>query len=80
MPPAHILNAPTGLMKDLGYGRDYAYDHNDPDGFSGQDGFPEDMERQRFYTPVERGYEREIAKRLAWWGKLRAEKAKGDSS
>ena len=80
MPPAHILNAPTGLMKDLGYGRDYAYDHDDPDGFSGQDGFPEDMERQRFYTPVERGYEREIAKRLAWWDRLRAEKAKGDSS
>ena len=80
MPPAHILNAPTGLMKDLGYGRDYAYDHDDPDGFSGQDGFPDDMARQRFYTPVERGYEREIAKRLAWWDRLRAEKAKGDSS
>ena len=80
MPPAHILNAPTGLMKDLGYGRDYAYDHDDPDGFSGQDGFPEDMERQRFYTPVERGYEREIAKRLAWWDRLRVEKAEGDSS
>ena len=79
MPPAHILNAPTGLMKDLGYGLDYAYDHDDPDGFSGQDGFPEDMERQRFYTPVERGYEREIAKRLAWWDRLRNEKAKGDS-
>jgi putative ATPase len=80
MPPAHILNAPTGLMKDLGYGRDYAYDHDDPDRFSGQGGFPEDMERQRFYTPVERGYEREIAKRLAWWDRLRAEKAKGGAS
>ena len=80
MPPAHFLNAPTGLMKDLGYGRDYAYDHDDPNGFSGQDGFPEDMERQRFYTPVERGYEREIAKRLAWWDRLRTEKAKGVSS
>ena len=79
MPPAHILNAPTGLMKDLGYGWDYAYDHDDPDGFSGQDGFPDDMARQRFYTPVERGYEREIAKRLAWWDRLRTEKAKGDS-
>ena len=80
MPPAHILNAPTGLMKDLGYGRDYAYDHDDPDGFSGQDGFPDDMERQRFYTPVARGYEREVAKRLAYWDKLRAEKAKERSS
>ena len=78
MPPAHILNAPTKMMKDLGYGRDYAYDHDDPDGFSGQNGFPDDMERQRFYTPVERGYEREIAKRLAWWDKLRAEKAGGE--
>ena len=80
MPPAYILNAPTGLMKDLGYRRDYAYDHDDPDGFSGQNGFPKDMERQRFYTPVERGYEREIAKRLAWWDRLRTEKAKGDVS
>ena len=77
MPPAHILNAPTRLMKDLGYGRDYAYDHDDPDGFSGQDGFPDGMDRQRFYRPVERGYEREVAKRLAYWDKLRADKAKG---
>jgi putative ATPase len=77
MPPAHILNAPTRLMKDLGYGRDYAYDHDDPDGFSRQDGFPDGMDRQRFYRPVERGYEREVAKRLAYWGKLRADKAKG---
>ena len=77
MPPAHILNAPTRLMKDLGYGRDYAYDHDDPDGFSRQDGFPDGMDRQRFYRPVERGYEREVAKRLAYWDKLRADKAKG---
>ena len=77
MPPAHILNAPTGLMKDLGYGKDYAYDHDDPDGFAGQNGFPDGMQRQRFYTPVERGYEREIGKRLAYWNRLRAEKSGG---
>ena len=77
MPPAHILNAPTGLMKDLGYGKDYAYDHDDPDGFAGQKGFPDGMQRQRFYTPVERGYEREIGKRLAYWDRLRAEKSGG---
>ena len=76
-PPAHILNAPTSLMKDLGYGSNYAYDHNDPDGFSGQNGFPDGMDRQRFYAPVERGYEREIARRLAYWDRLRAEKAGG---
>jgi putative ATPase len=74
MPPAHILNAPTKLMKDIGYGADYAYDHDDPDGFSGQNGFPDEMPRQRFYAPMERGYEREIAKRLAYWDRLRAEK------
>ena len=77
MPPAHILNAPTGLMKDLGYGKDYAYDHDDPDGFAGQNGFPDGMQRQRFYTPVERGYEREIGKRLAYWDRLRADKSGG---
>ena len=78
-PPAHILNAPTSLMKDLGYGSNYAYDHDDPDGFAGQNGFPDGMERQRFYAPVERGYEREIARRLAYWDRLRAEKT-GDGT
>ena len=73
-PPAHILNAPTSLMKDLGYGSGYAYDHDDPDGFAGQNGFPDGMERRTFYTPVERGYEREIARRLAYWARLRAER------
>jgi putative ATPase len=73
-PPAHILNAPTKLMKQLGYGADYAYDHDDPDGFSGQNCFPDGMARQVFYQPVERGYEREIAKRLAYWDRLRASK------
>jgi len=74
MPPKHILNAPTGLMKDLGYGAGYAYDHNAEDSFSGQNYFPEDIERQKFYQPVERGFEREIAKRLDYWAKLRAER------
>ena len=73
-PPAHILNAPTKLMKDLGYGANYAYDHDDPDGFSGQNCFPDGMERHSFYRPVERGYEREIGKRLAYWDKLRMQK------
>ena len=77
MPPAHILNAPTALMKDIGYGSGYAYDHDDPDGFAGQNGFPDGMKRERFYAPVERGYEREIGKRLAYWDRLRAEKTGG---
>jgi len=71
MPPKHILNAPTGLMKDLGYGDDYKYDHDAKDGFSGQNYFPDDMARRNFYQPVERGFERDIAKRLAYWDKLR---------
>lgn len=71
MPPKIILNAPTRLMEDLGYGEGYAYDHDTPAGFSGQDYFPEGMARQHFYRPVERGFEREIAKRLAYWERLR---------
>jgi putative ATPase len=70
-PPMHILNAPTKMMKDLGYGDGYEYDHDAADGFSGQNYFPDGMERQRLYRPVERGFEREIAKRLAYWDKLR---------
>ncbi len=70
-PPKHILNAPTRLMKDLGYGKDYAYDHAAPEAFSGQDYFPEEMGRRRFYAPVERGFERELRKRLDYWDKLR---------
>ena len=73
-PPKHILNAPTGLMKDLGYGAGYEYDHNTEDGFSGQNYFPDGMARSRFYEPDERGFEREIAKRLEYWEKLRREK------
>ncbi|HET9018612.1 MAG TPA: replication-associated recombination protein A, partial [Acetobacteraceae bacterium] len=71
MPPAHILNAPTKLMKTLGYGRDYSYDHDAPDAFSGQNYFPDGMARAAFYRPAERGFEREVAKRLAYWAKLR---------
>jgi putative ATPase len=71
MPPAHILNAPTQLMKDLGYGKGYAYDHDAPDGFSGQNYFPDGLRRETFYDPAERGFEREIRKRLDYWAKLR---------
>ena len=77
MPPMHILNAPTRMMRDLGYGKGYAYDHDAPDGFSGQDYFPDGMARQAFYRPVERGFEREIAKRLEYWARLRDERARG---
>ncbi len=74
MPPAHILNAPTRLMKELGYGAGYAYDHGKEEAFSGQNYFPEGMERQEFYRPTERGLEREIGRRLAHWAKLRRER------
>ncbi len=70
-PPKHILNAPTNLMKDLGYGDGYQYDHDTKDGFSGQDYFPGEMSRASFYRPVDRGFEREIKKRLEYWDKLR---------
>ncbi|GAB4167475.1 MAG: replication-associated recombination protein A [Thalassobaculales bacterium] len=77
MPPAHILNAPTALMKELGYAKGYAYDHDTAEGFSGQDYFPEGMGRRQFYRPVERGFEREIRKRLDYWAKLRAQRGGG---
>ena len=77
MPPMHILNAPTKLMKSLGYGKGYEYDHDAEDGFSGQNYFPEDMARQNLYQPSPRGFEREIAKRLAYWQGLR-QKRDGD--
>ncbi len=73
-PPKHILNAPTKMMKDLGYGKNYAYDHNTKDGFSGQNYFPDNMPRHNFYQPVERGFEREVKKRLHYWDKLRQER------
>lgn len=72
-PPAHILNAPTKLMKDIGYGAGYAYDHEAEDGFSGADYWPEGMAAQDYYRPVERGFEREVLKRLEWWDKKRRE-------
>ena len=75
LPPKHILNSPTKLMKAEGYGDGYAYDHDTPDGFSGQDYFPEAMGRQTYYDPTERGFEREIRKRLDYWAKLRKEKS-----
>jgi len=71
-PPKHILNAPTKLMAEEGYGQDYAYDHDTPEAFSGQDYFPDEFtERPVFYDPPERGFEREIRKRLAYWSGLR---------
>lgn len=75
MPPAHILNAPTRLMKDLGYGKGYAYDHDTEDGFSGQHYFPDDMGRMTLYEPVDRGFEREIRKRMDYWSGLRSKLA-----
>jgi putative ATPase len=74
LPPKHILNAPTKLMKEQGYKDGYLYDHDQPDGFSGQDYFPQGMGRQKFYDPVERGFERDIIKRLEYWDKLRRER------
>lgn len=71
-PPKHILNAPTGLMRDLGYGAGYKYDHDALDNFSGQSYFPESMERVAYYKPKDLGFERDIAKRLQYWQKLRA--------
>jgi putative ATPase len=77
LPPKHILNAPTKLMKAEGYNEGYRYDHDEPDAFSGQDYFPEKMGRKTFYDPPERGFEREIRKRLDWWAKLRRERGGG---
>jgi putative ATPase len=72
MPPKHILNAPTRLMKDLGYGRGYAYDHDQDDAFSGQNYFPEEMARQEFYKPTGRGFEKMLGERLAVWKRRRS--------
>ncbi|HYD26029.1 MAG TPA: replication-associated recombination protein A [Croceibacterium sp.] len=75
MPPANILNAPTKLMKDIGYGRGYTYDHDAEEGFSGDNYWPAEMEPQTFYEPVERGFERQVKERIAYWNKLRQERA-----
>ncbi len=77
MPPAHILNAPTKMMKNLGYGSGYQYDHDAEEGFSGQNYFPDGMARRQFYSPKETGFEREIAKRLDYWSKLREKREEG---
>ena len=73
MPPKNILNAPTKLMKTIGYGKGYQYDHDAPEGFSGDHYWPEEMEPQTFYAPVDRGFEKKIAERIAWWEERRAE-------
>jgi putative ATPase len=80
MPPKHILNAPTRLMKELGYGKGYSYDHDTAEGFSGQNYFPDGMARQRFYAPAERGFERDILKRIEYWDRLRAKKGPGEKA
>jgi putative ATPase len=77
MPPANILNAPTRLMKDIGYGKDYAYDHDAPDGFSGANYWPDEMTPQRLYDPVDRGFEVKIRQRLDWWDGQRKDRAGG---
>lgn len=74
MPPANILNAPTKLMKDIGYGADYAYDHDTEEGFSGDNYWPEEMKPATFYVPTDRGLEKRIAERIAWWNELRTKR------
>jgi putative ATPase len=78
MPPKIILNAPTKMMKEQEYGAGYKYDHDQPDAFSGQNYFPDEMGRQQFYDPPDRGFEREIRKRLAWWAELRDKRGQGE--
>ena len=73
MPPANILNAPTKLMKDIGYGKDYGYDHDTKTGFSGDNYWPDDMQPAQFYEPVERGFERQVSERMKYWDRLRDE-------
>ena len=75
MPPAHILNAPTKLMKDIGYGQGYAYDHDAEEGFSGADYWPEEMEPQTYYQPTSRGFEAKVAERIAYWDEMRLKRA-----
>jgi putative ATPase len=77
MPPKNILNAPTRLMKDVGYGKGYQYDHDSEGGFSGDDYWPEEMEPQRFYEPTDRGFEKRVAERMAWWDEQRKAKRDG---
>ncbi|MDB5699454.1 MAG: Recombination protein MgsA, partial [Alphaproteobacteria bacterium] len=74
MPPKNILNAPTRLMKDIGYGKDYRYDHQAEDAFSGDNYWPEEMQPETFYQPSDRGFEAKLAERLAYWSRLRQER------
>jgi putative ATPase len=74
VPPKNILNAPTRLMKDVGYGKGYTYDHDAEGGFSGDNYWPEEMESQSFYKPVDRGFEKKIRERLDWWEEQRAQR------
>jgi putative ATPase len=78
MPPKTILNAPTKLLKQIGYGESYAYDHDEPDAFSGQNYWPDKLGPQGFYEPVDRGFEREIGRRMEYWAKLRRERQGGE--
>ena len=78
MPPMHILNAPTKLMKNVGYGKGYAYDHDADEGFSGQDYWPEGMEAQAFYEPTDRGFEARVRERLEYWNERRKELQQSD--
>jgi putative ATPase len=78
MPPMNIVNAPTKLMKEVGYGKGYAYDHDAEDGFSGANYWPDGMEPQAYYAPVDRGFEAKIQERLAWWEAARANRAEHD--
>jgi putative ATPase len=75
MPPANILNAPTKLMKDIGYGQGYAYDHDSDDSFSGDNYWPDEMNLQAFYEPTGRGFEAKVAERMAYWNDLRSKRA-----
>ena len=76
MPPKNILNAPTKLMKQIGYGAGYTYDHDAEEGFSGDNYWPAELEPQVFYEPVERGFERQVRERIAYWNKLREERGR----
>ncbi|HKX36735.1 MAG TPA: replication-associated recombination protein A, partial [Rhizorhapis sp.] len=74
MPPKNILNAPTRLMKNIGYGKGYQYDHDQAEGFSGDNYWPEEMSPETFYTPTDRGFEARVAERIAHWNRLRDER------
>jgi len=78
LPPKHILNAPTKLMKEQGYGKNYRYDHDEAEAFSGQNYFPDNMARQNYYQPSPRGFEKDIAVRLEKWDKIRRKRAETD--